>query len=52
MAFDEELNWLRVTGSPSLVEITNPENWKDDFRRVDLANLEIFTRLTESIIIE
>lgn len=52
MAFDEELNWLRVTGSPNLVEITDPENWKDDFRRVDQANLEIFTSLAESIIIE
>ena len=52
MVFDEELNWLRVTGSPNLVEVTDPENWKDDFRRVDLSNLEIFTRLVESIIIE
>ena len=52
MAFDEELNWLRVTGSPNHVEITDPENWKDDFRRVDLSNLEIFTRLAESMIIE
>ena len=42
MAFDENLNWLRVTGSPNLVEITDPENWKDDYSRVDLANLEIF----------
>ena len=52
MVFDEELNWLRVTGFSNLVEITDPENWKDDFRRVDLVNLEIFTRLAESIIIE
>ena len=49
MAFDENLNWLRITGSPNLVEITDPENWKDDFSRVDLANLEIFTTLAESI---
>ena len=49
MAFDENLNWLRITGSPNLVEITDPENWKDDYRRVDLANLDIFTTLAESI---
>ena len=49
MAFDENLNWLRITGSPNLVVITDPENWKDDFSRVDLANLDIFTTLAESI---
>ena len=52
MAFDEDLNWLRITGSPNLVEITDPENWKDDYSRVDLANLEIFTTLAESIVIK
>jgi len=52
MAFDKELNWLRVTGFPNLVEITDPENWKDDYRRVDEANLEIFEKIAESIIIQ
>ena len=47
MAFDKELNWLRISGSPNLVEITDPENWKDDYSRVDLANLDIFTTLAE-----
>jgi hypothetical protein len=51
-AFDEDLNWLRITGSPNLVVITDPENWKDDYSRVDLANLEIFTTLAESIVIK
>ncbi len=49
MAFDEDLNWLRITGSPNMVVITDPENWKDDYSRVDLANLDIFTTLAESI---
>jgi len=49
MAFDEDLNWLRITGFPNLVEITDPENWKDDYSRVDQANLETFTTLAESI---
>ena len=49
IAFDRDLNWLRISGSPYLVEITDPENWKDDYSRVDLENLEIFTSLAESI---
>ena len=49
MAFDDDLNWLRITGSPNLVVIMDPNNWKDDFSRVDLANLDIFTTLAESI---
>ncbi|MCD6423895.1 MAG: hypothetical protein J7L35_00170 [Anaerolineales bacterium] len=52
MAFDKNLNWLRITGSPNLVEITDPENWKDDYRRVDQANLELFHTLADSIIIK
>jgi hypothetical protein len=52
MAFDEDLNWLRVTGFPNMVQIANPEQWKDDYRRVDQTNLETFTRLAESIVIE
>jgi hypothetical protein len=52
MAFDGDLNWLRVTGSPHMVQITDPENWKNDYRRVDEDNLEIFSRLAESIVIQ
>jgi hypothetical protein len=51
MAFDEDLNWLRVTGFPNLVEIADKTNWKVDYIRVDQANLEIFRTLVESIII-
>ncbi len=49
MAFDEDLNWLRITGFPNLVDITDPENWKNDYARVDQANLETFLTLVESI---
>jgi hypothetical protein len=52
MAFDQELNWLRVTGFPNMVEIADPENWKVDYQRVDQANLEIFHTLAESVIIK
>jgi hypothetical protein len=51
MAFDEDLNWLRVTGFPNLVEIADETNWKADYIRVDQANLEIFRTLVESIVI-
>ena len=51
-AFDDDLNWLSIMGSPNMVQITDPENWKEDYRRVDQANLEIFTRLAESIVIK
>ncbi len=42
IAFDEDLNWLRITGFPNLVNITDPANWKNDYARVDQANLETF----------
>lgn len=51
MAFDEDLNWLRISGFPNLVEITDESNWKEDYRRVDQANLDIFHKLVESILI-
>ena len=51
MAFDEELNWLRVIGSPQMVEIADESKWKDDYIRVDQAYLDIFRTLVESIII-
>ena len=49
MAFDEDLNWLRITGSPNLVQISDLEKWKNDYSRVDLENLDIFTALAKSI---
>ncbi len=50
--FDNELNWLRISASPNLVQITDPEHWKNDYARVDTANLEVFLTLLESIEIE
>jgi hypothetical protein len=52
VAFDEELNWLRITGFPNLVQIEDPENWKNDYSRVDQSYLETFQILLESIEIE
>lgn len=52
VAFDEELNWLRITGFPNMVQIADQDSWKADYSRVDLDNLDTFTKLVESITIE
>jgi hypothetical protein len=50
--FDSELNWLRISATPNNVQIADPEKWKNDYARVDTANLEVFLTLLESIEIE
>jgi hypothetical protein len=50
--FDSELNWLRITAFPNNVQIADLEKWKNDYARVDTANLEIFLTLLNSIEIE
>jgi len=47
--FDSELNWLRISGFPNLVQIEDPENWKNDYARVDQSYLETFLTTLESI---
>jgi hypothetical protein len=47
--FDSELNWLRITATPNLVQIADPEKWKNDYARVDTAHLETFLTLLNSI---
>lgn len=51
MAFDEDLNWLRITGYPNNVQIMDEADWKNDYARVDQENLETFITFAESIII-
>lgn len=50
--FDSELNWLRISAMPNLVQIADVNQWKNDYARVDTANLETFLTLLESIEIE
>ncbi len=50
--FDSELNWLRISASPNMVQIADPEKWKNDYARVDTAHLELFLTLLNSIEIE
>lgn len=47
--FDSDLNWLRISAFPSLVQIEDPEKWKNDYARVDQAYLETFLTTLESI---
>lgn len=50
--FDSELNWLRISATPNMVQISDPEKWKNDYARVDTAHLETFLTLLESIEID
>lgn len=52
MLFDSELNWLRISATPNMVQIADPEKWKNDYARVDTAHLETFLTLLNSIEIE
>ena len=47
--FDQELNWLRISGYPNLVQIEDLEHWKNDYARVDQTHLETFLTMLESI---
>ena len=51
VAFDENLNMLRIMGSPNLVTINNESNWKTDYQRVDESYQEIFRFIADSIIV-
>lgn len=50
--FDQELNILRVAGSPNNVEISEPSKWRDSYRDVDQAHEEIFREILNSISLE
>lgn len=50
--FDSELNWLRISATPNLVQVSDPEEWKNDYARVDTSYLETFLTLLNSIEIE
>ena len=49
--FDEDLNYIRVTGNPNNVEIRADEDWRAAYQRVDAEHNEIFNRLVESLAI-
>jgi hypothetical protein len=49
---DENLNILMISASPNNVEVNDAAAWKDDYRQVDEANLEILHKVIESIVVE
>jgi hypothetical protein len=50
--FDEQLNNLTIIGSPNNVEILDRANWRDAYRQVDEANLEVFYKILQLISME
>jgi hypothetical protein len=49
VAFDDNLNWIRITGSPNLVTVQDQTSWKTDYQRVDESYLDIFRAVADSI---
>jgi len=49
---DEQSNLLTVFGTPSNVEVSNSEEWRDVYQMIDEANLTIFHEIIETITIE
>jgi hypothetical protein len=43
---------LSIMGQPNNVEVSDPANWRDDYQRLDEANLAIFDEIVESITTE
>ncbi len=50
MLFDEQTNdLLTIMGQPNNVEVSNGANWRDVYRSIDEANLELFNEIVDSI---
>jgi hypothetical protein len=53
MLFDEQTNdLLTIMGQPINVEVSNGANWRDDYRRIDEANLNFFHEIVESMTVD
>jgi hypothetical protein len=50
--FDKGLNILNITASPNNVDIVDQANWQAAYRKVDEANLDIFYKVLESIVVD
>ena len=49
---DDQSNLLTIMGSPNNVEIPGGQQWRDIYRAVDQANVEIFHQIVDSMVIE
>lgn len=49
LLFDENLNSIRITGSPNNVEIPEGEDWRTAYERVDSEHEQAFLQILESV---
>jgi hypothetical protein len=49
---DDQSNLLTVMGTPNNVEVASGQQWRDVYRAVDQANVEIFHQIIDSLLIE
>lgn len=52
LLLDEDLNYLRITGSPNNVAIREGEDWRPAYKRVDAENEETFHNILASVRVE
>jgi hypothetical protein len=50
--FDGQSNLLSIMGTPNNVDFSIAENWRDAYRMVDEANLEVFHAIARSVSIK
>jgi len=50
--FDGQSNLLSIMGTPNSVDFNIAENWRDAYRMVDEANLEVFHQIARSVSIK
>ena len=49
---DDQSNSLSVSGQPANVEVSDGAKWRDDYRTIDEANLDVFHAILDSISIK
>ena len=52
LLFDGQSNFLSIMGTPNNVDFSIAENWRDAYRKVDEANIEVFHQIARSVSIK
>lgn len=52
LLFDGQSNLLSIMGTPNNVDFSIAENWRDAYRMVDEANIEVFHQIARSVSIK
>jgi len=50
--FDDQSNILTIMGSPNNVEISEGTGWREAYENVDLANLDLFHQIVDSLTVD